>query len=388
MTSVAIAHDYLTQRGGAERVVLLMLKAFPDATIYTTLYDPDSTYPEFRDARIVTSPLNRVAPLRRHHRTALPLLPWAAGRLHIPEDVVLSSSSGWAHGFDAQGVRIVYCHAPARWLYQTASYAGSSPSGWAKSAVALGLRPYLLRWDVRQAAKAHRYLTNSRVVQQRVLDAYGRASEVLPPPHSLDPEAPRTPVQALTDWSDSGYHLVVSRLLPYKNVDVAVEVFADLHDERLVVVGDGPESERLARRAGRNVRMLSGLTDREMRWVYAHATALLAPSIEDYGLTPLEAASFGKPTLALRGGGYLDTVEPGVSGEFFDAATVPELRAAVLSNTMREWDGSRIRLHAERFGEAPFVARLRAIVAAVSPPAERRPTRTARAKQGNRAVQD
>ena len=122
--TVAIAHDYLTQRGGAERVVLALHRAFPDATIHTTLYDPDGTYPEFRDARIVTSPINRIGPLRREHRAALPLLPYAVSRLRIDADVVVASSSGWAHGVPTTGRKIVYCHAPARWLYQADAYLG------------------------------------------------------------------------------------------------------------------------------------------------------------------------------------------------------------------------------------------------------------------------
>ena len=121
---VAIAHDYLTQRGGAERVVLAMLRAFPEAEVHTLLYDPEGTFPEFRDAHVVTSPLNRLAPLRRHHRLALPLLAPAASRLRVDADVTLVSTSGWAHGFDIRGRSLVYCHNPARWLYQADDYLG------------------------------------------------------------------------------------------------------------------------------------------------------------------------------------------------------------------------------------------------------------------------
>jgi glycosyltransferase involved in cell wall biosynthesis len=363
MTSVAIAHDYLTQRGGAERVVLAMLRAFPDATIYTTLYDPEGTYPEFRDARIVTSPLNRVGPLRRHHRAALPLLPVAARTIRIREDVVVVSSSGWAHGFSARGRRIVYCYSPARWIYQTDTYLGRPARSSLTGQLLLGLRPLLRRWDKRQAAKADTYLAISREVQRRIRDAYGRDSEVLPAPHSADVAAPQAPVAALEDWAPEGYHLLVSRLLPYKNVDAAVLAFAALPDDRLVVVGRGPERDRLRSLAGANVRMLEGLTDEEIRWVYAHATALVAPSIEDYGLTPLEAGAYGKPTLALRGGGYLDTISEGVSGAFFEHPTPEDIREAVVSNRTRSWDETAIRDHVAAFGEGPFVERLRAIVA-------------------------
>jgi glycosyltransferase involved in cell wall biosynthesis len=361
MTTVAIAHDYLTQRGGAERVVLAMLRAFPGATIYTTLYDPDGTYPEFRDAHIVTSPLNRVGMLRRHHRAALPLLPFAARHLRLPEDVVIVSSSGWAHGFNARGRRIVYCYSPARWLYQTDTYVGGPARSSLPGLVLLAMRPFLKRWDRRQAAKADTYLAISREVQERIRETYGRASEVLPAPHSADADAPTSAVAALEDWAEAGYHLVVSRLLPYKNVDAAVEAFAALPDERLVVVGRGPEKERLQRLRGSNVRMLEQLTDEEIRWIYAHATTLLAPSIEDYGLTPLEAGVYGKPTLALRGGGYLDTIAEGLSGAFFEAPTSEAIAAAVVANRARTWDAREITRHVALFGESPSIERLRQV---------------------------
>lgn len=131
---VAIAHDYLTQRGGAERVVLSMLEASPDATVHTTLYDPEGTFPEFRDVDIRVSPLNRVGPLRRHHRAALPFLPFASSALRIDADLVIASSSGWAHEFPTTGHTLVYCHAPARWLYQSERYLGGDPGALADRA--------------------------------------------------------------------------------------------------------------------------------------------------------------------------------------------------------------------------------------------------------------
>lgn len=365
MTSIAIAHDYLTQRGGAERVVLSMLRAFPDATIYTTLYDPEATYPEFRQARIVTSPLNRLGVLRRNHRAALPLLPLAARSLRITEDVVVASSSGWAHGFEASGKRLVYCYSPARWLYQTEAYLGPSQRASVKERLLIAMRPFLTGWDQRQALKASRYLAISNVVQRRILETYGRSSEVLPAPHSADPAALQTAVPSLGAWAEDGYHLIVSRLLPYKNVDAAIEAFKPLPDERLVVVGSGPEDERLRRLAGPNVRMLKHLSDEEIRWVYAHSKTLIAPSIEDYGLTPLEAGAYGKPTLALRGGGYLDTIAEGVTGIFFDRPSADSIRHAVVENKHQSWDSEMITDHVKNFAEAPFIDRLRELVAAL-----------------------
>lgn len=359
---VAIAHDYLTQRGGAERVVLAMLTAFPDATIYTTLYDPDGTFPEFAHARIVTSPLDRWGVFRRHHRLALPLLAWATSRLRPQEDVVLASSSGWAHGVRSTGRRIVYCHAPARWLYQSQAYLGSA-GRWAPARIGLAvLRPGLLRWDRRAAESADRYLTNSRVVRDRVRAAYGIDATVLPAPHTIGADGPREEVESLADWADVGYHLIVSRLLPYKNVDIAVAAFAGMPSRRLVVVGDGPGRAGLQAALPGNVRLVSGCSDAQLRWVYAHARMLVAPSLEDYGLTPLEAAAFGVPTVALEAGGYLDTVVPGRTGLFFPEPTVAAVTGAVEAGDRHTWSAGAIRTHADTFSLDAFVAALRDLV--------------------------
>ena len=358
---VAIAHDYLTQRGGAERVVLALLRAFPDATIHTTLYDPEGTFPEFREARVVVSPVNRLPVLRRDHRRALPLLPYAVSRLPVDARVVVASSSGWAHGVPTTGRKLVYCHAPARWLYQAETYLGGPADASLRGRALKVLSPWLRRWDQRAAATADRYLVNSTVVRGHVADAYGITADVVPPPFGVDATGARSPVPALADWARDGYHLVVSRLLPYKNVDVVVDAFRGL-DERLVVVGHGPLADTLRRSLPPNARLLSGLDDGELRWVYAHARALVAPSIEDFGLTPLEAAAFGRPTIALRAGGYLDTVHEGRTGAFFDEPHPESVRAAVVRAGTTAWDPALIRDHADGFSEARFHARMRAEV--------------------------
>ena len=358
---VAIAHDYLTQRGGAERVVLAMHRAFPEATIHTTLYDPGGTYPEFRDAHVVTSPIDRIAPLRRDHRAALPLLPYAVSHLPVDADVVIASSSGWAHGVPTTGRKLVYCHAPARWLYQTDAYLGGPATGSVRGRALLALSGWLRRWDRRAAASADHYLANSTVVRDRIEAAYGIVADVLPAPYGIDPLGARAEVPELAGWAAEGYLLVVSRLLPYKNVDVAVAAVSGL-SQRLVVVGSGPLESRLRASASQNVRIVTGLTDSELRWTYAHASALVAPSLEDYGLTPLEAAAFGVPTVALRAGGYLDTVDESVNGTFFDAPTPDEVRSAIGRALGRQWDFAAVRAHAERFSEPVFHERLRSHV--------------------------
>jgi glycosyltransferase involved in cell wall biosynthesis len=160
----------------------------------------------------------------------------------------------------------------------------------------------------------------------------------------------------------SGFHLVVSRLLPYKHVDKAVEAFRALPGERLLVIGRGPEEARLQATLPANVAIVSDVSDAQLRWAYRNTVALVAPSIEDFGLTPLEAGAFAKPTLALRGGGYLDTVAEGVNGLFFDRPDAESIVAAVEAGRRTPWDTEAILRHGRRFDEQTFRAAIRAAV--------------------------
>ncbi len=353
---VAIVHDYLTQRGGAERVLLSMLKAFPGAPVYTSLYDPGGTFPAFGDVEIRTLRLNRLAPLRRNHRLAFPVLAPAFSRLHVDADVVLCSSSGWAHGIKTTGRKVVYCFTPARWLYQTDRYLGEG-RGLTKVALA-ALRPYLTSWDRAAARTADRYLTLSTVVRESIRAQYGIEAEVLPPSPTIDVGGPRRRPEGIAP----GFFLCVSRLLPYKNVDAVVRAFRELPDDRLVVVGTGPLARKLEAGGPANVSFTGAVGDDVLRWLYANSAALIAASYEDYGLTPLEANLFGRPALVLRGGGYLDTLAEGVSGLFFDAPEHSSIAAAVRAWRNVDWFPDAIARHADAFTEERFVERLRRVV--------------------------
>lgn len=353
--AVAIVHDYLTQRGGAERVVLAMAHAFPGAPVYTTLYEPDATFPDFGALDVRTSWLSRVGPLRRRHRLAFPLLAPVVSGWTIDAEVVLCSSSGWAHGVRTPGRRIVYCHAPARWIHQTDRYVAG------RRGPRLALRtlgPALRRWDARAAHRADRYLANSTVVAAAVAAHYGMTAEVLPPPVVIDVDGPTEPV----DGVEPGAFLCVSRLLGYKNVDAVVQAFAALPDERLVVVGDGPEARRLRAAAPRNVRLLGTVGDPALRWLYRNAAGLVAAAYEDFGLTPIEAAAYGCPSAVLRAGGYLDTVVEGETGVMFARPDAHDVADAVERLRARPWDREALETHAGRFSEARFAARLRSVV--------------------------
>jgi glycosyltransferase involved in cell wall biosynthesis len=303
------------------------------------------------------SPLNRAEALFRDHRRALPLLAWSFGRLHIEADVVLCSSSGWAHGLETTGRKVVYCYTPARWLYQTQRYLGDASH--AVRATLAVLAPALRRWDHRAARSADRYLTSSTAVQQRIRELYGIESTLVPPPHTIDPQGAQEPVANLA----SGYVLCVARLRPYKNVEAVVSAFRSLVGERLVVVGEGPDRARLEVLAGSNVHFLGGVDDAQLRWLYDNCAGVVAASHEDYGLTPLEGAAFAKPSAVLRWGGFLDTVQADRTGIYFDQPDAGSVAEAVKALLAHSWDDDHILAHAETYKEHCFIERLQSIVA-------------------------
>jgi glycosyltransferase involved in cell wall biosynthesis len=355
--SVAIAHDYLTQCGGAERVVLSLLKAFPDAPLYTSLYEADRTFPEYTSHAVRTLPLDRLGVLRRNHRWALPLLAPSFSRLRVDAEVVVCSSTGWAHGVEATGRKIVYCHAPARWLYQPENYLRESPAP-ARVAGRL-LRPWLRGWDRRAAATADRYITTSTAVRIAIREAYGIDADLVPPPPALEASGPRQAVEGL----EPGFVLCVCRLQPYKNVDAVIAAFHRLPDQRLVVVGEGRDWHRLRELLGPNTQLFGRLDDARLRWLYANCVGLVGAAYEDYGLTPLEAAAFAKPAAVLRAGGYLDTVVDGMTGLFFDEPLPGPVAAAVERLVGRRWSEHELLAHAERYSEERFIEKMQAIVA-------------------------
>jgi glycosyltransferase involved in cell wall biosynthesis len=354
---VALVHDYLTQQGGAERVVLSLADAFPGAPVYTSLYDPAGTFPEFRHLDIRPLPLDRVNVLRHHHRLALPVLAPAFSHLTVDAEVAICSSSGWSHGAKVTGRKVVYCHTPARWLYQADRYLDGS-SRW--SARALGLMaPPLRRWDRQAAASAQRYLVNSTAVQRRVADLYGIEADVVHPPVDVDPGGEALAVDGL----EPGFLLCVSRLLPYKNVEAVTAAFAELPDLRLVVVGSGPLRDQIAAAAPGNVTVLGRVDDATLRWLYGSCSGLVAASYEDFGLTPVEAATFGKPTAALHWGGFLDTTVDGVTGVFFDEPRPGLIAAAVDRLAGTAWDHQALIQHAGQFSPERFAQRMHQVVA-------------------------
>lgn len=363
--TIAIAHDYLTQKGGAERVVLALHRMWPDAPIYTTFYDPEGTFPEFKDAHIITSPLNRVGLLRKDPRRALPLLPLASSLMHVKEPIAVVSTSGWAHGFRYDGATLVYCHTPARWVYLLDDYLGEDGRDSIKGRVARVLRPGLRRWDRAAVRRRSRYVANSTVVKERIDDVYGlEGVDLVFPPHSVSTDGPQEPIPGAERLAESGFLLSVARLMPYKHVDVAIEAAARA-GLPLVAIGKGPEEARLRAMAGQDVVFGQDLTDAQLRWAYAHATALIAASHEDFGITPLEASAWGVPTVALRAGGYLDTIVEGLNGTFVAEATVDAVAEGIERLLATRWDPAAMREHVEKFSEREFARQIRALVESI-----------------------
>jgi len=354
--SVAFVQDHLVQRGGAERGLLSMLKAAPGARVVTPFYEPSACYPEFLEVPMQTSLLNRIRPIRERHRLTLPVLPIVMRQMRVDADVVICGTSGWAQGIRTEGRKIIYFYALTRWLYEREAYLKGSGVG--RRVAASLLAPALERWDRRTMATGDRFVTEGTVMQRRLAEIYGVDAEIIPLPNTLDPGAPRRSVAGLSE----GFFFCASRLMPYKNVDVLVEAFDALPGQNLVVAGDGPLLTDLRRSAPSNVRFLGRCDDDELRWLYAQCRAVITAAIEPFGLTPVEGAAFGKPTVALRDGGFVDTVIEGTTGVLFDEPEPAAVRAAVRCFEDLPLDEARILEHSCQYDEARFVERIRTLI--------------------------
>ena len=346
--SVVIAHDYLNQRGGAERVVLEMAEMWPAAPIYTSLYRAQSTFPAFREHDIRCSFLDRL-PVDRRFRTLLPLYPLAFSRFgELDADVVVSSSSGWAHMVRTTpaSFHVVYCYTPARWLWGD-EYLGASTL---KQAAFRPARNRLRRVDRASADRADLYIAISQTIRARIRETYGIDAPVVSPPVSVERFTPRPRGERL---------LVVSRLLAYKRVDLVVTAATRL-GIGLDVVGLGPALDGLRAAAGPTVTFHGNLPDAEVTQLMESCRALCFPGSEDFGITPVEAQAAGKPVVAFAGGGALETVTEGFSGAFFAQATPDALIDALRRSDHIDTTPEEIARSAQRFAPAAFRARLTA----------------------------
>jgi glycosyltransferase involved in cell wall biosynthesis len=338
---VAIVHDYLNQTGGAERVVLEMARMWPESEIYTSLYRPDSTFEEFRARSVRTSPLDAL-PVDRSFRTLFPLYPVAFRAMgEVDADVVVSSSSGWAHlvRTSPRAFHAVYCHTPARWLW-TEEY-GGLPFG---ERAIKPLKSVLRRWDASRAQRPDLYIAANHVAQARIRAAYGRHAPVVHPPVDTDRFVPGPRGERL---------LVVSRLLPYKRIDLAVDA-ATRVGVGLDVVGDGPCLGDLRDRAGPTVEFHGHVDDQALVDFYQHCRALCVPGREDFGIVAAEAMAAGKPVIAFASGGALETVVDGVTGVLFTDQNVSSMIDAIRACDGLEAEEEMLAARARRFSSESF----------------------------------
>jgi glycosyltransferase involved in cell wall biosynthesis len=346
---VAIVHDYLNQPGGAERVVLALSRMWPDAPIYTSLYRADSTFPAFGATDIRSSPLD-VLPVDKAFRNLFPLYPAAFRSFGVlDQDLVISSSSGWAHMVRTapHSFHAVYCHAPARWLYE-AEHLNDTRSRSLSPFVAM-----LRGWDRFAARHAQLYIANSAEVSRRIRRYYGIDAPVVHPPVGVERFRARPRGERL---------LVVSRLLPYKRIDAIVDT-ATRAGIGLDVVGSGPALDDLCRRAGPTVKFHGRLVDHEIVQMMENCRALCLPGKEDFGITPIEANAAGKPVVAFAAGGALETLEEGLTGAFFRRHDHEDVLAAIRRADAIDATPDQISATTRRFSAYAFEVKLRAVLA-------------------------
>lgn len=352
---VALVHDYLNQYGGAERVLEALHELYPEAPVYTSLYDPQAMPAAYRSWDIRCSPMQYLPGWKRYFRHYFLFYPAAFEHFDLTAyDLIISSSSAYAKGvIPAPGARhICYCHTPMRFAWRTDDYLEREAiGGWRRLLLSLLLN-YVRLWDVATTVRVDAFMANSREVAQRIRRYYGRTATVIPPPVDLPPYEEQPPGE---------YFLAGGRLVPYKRIDLAVEALSRL-GLPLKVFGEGRDRKRLEALAGPNVEFVGWVEEAHRRALFAGCRAFIFPGEEDFGITPLEAMAAGRPVLAYAAGGALDTIREGVSGRFFFEQRVESLMEALTEMLHETYDPRAIRQHAEQFGRTVFLSKVRAFI--------------------------
>jgi len=353
---VALVHDWLTSFGGAERCLIQLHQLFPTAPIYTLVHDTRLTPPELSSANIITSHLQKLPGASSDYQRMLPLMPFAVEQFDLRGfDLVISSSHAVAKGVltGARQKHLSYCYTPMRYiwdLYQTyldhTQLSGLAAKTFKHSA------HYLRMWDYTSSQRVDKFLAISRTVQQRIRHSWGRDAPVVYPPVDTDFFAPDP--AGLAD-----YFLIVSRFVPYKRIDLAIDVFNERSD-KLLIVGNGPQFKRLRRGAKKNIEFIGAVSDEELRALYQNCRALVFPAEEDFGLTPVEAMACGRPVVALGYGGAAETVVDGETGVLFAEQSPMALDAALDRCRAASFDPERCRVRALQFDQRIFRAKIRA----------------------------
>ena len=356
---VALVHDWLTGMRGGERCLEVLCELFPDAPLFTLLHVPGSVSPQIERRRIVTSFVQRLPRAAERYRYYLPTFPLAIGRFDLSGyDLVVSMSHCVAKGVRVppRALHLCYCFSPMRYVWDLSSDYFGPGHGLAARTLGPPLAAALRRWD-RETAGVHRFVAISRHIADRIRRAYDRPADVIYPP---------VDVQRF-EIAEAGedYYLVVGALVPYKRIDLAIGA-ANRLGRRLVVVGTGSEEARLRALAGPTVSFLGWRPDGEIARLYARCRALIFPAVEDFGITPLEAAAAGRPTIALARGGALetmvglDTAEAPPTAVFFLEQSVDALVEAIsrFERAADRFDGKALRARAEAFDRPVFKQKL------------------------------
>ncbi len=344
-SSVAIVHDSLAVRGGAERVVLALANAHPGAPIYTSVYAPDQTHAGFADLDIRTGALDRFSGFRRDHRKSLPFLSAMYRSTVIDADLVICSSAGFAHHVRTTGRKVVYCHTPARWLYDSTRYLAEWGSPVRVAAACL--RRVLAPVDQRAMSEADDIIANSHHVAAEIAAVYGRPAVVIAPCSTLELGGPAAPIEG----AQPGFVLSVSRALGYKRLDLLVEAAKRMPNQTFLHLGGGPHRRTLLADAPPNLLSRASVSDDELRWAYQNARCVAITCAEDFGLVPLEAHAHGLTSVAPQARGLLDHIGPETGGRFYEYGSVESLVDALM-DTSAPSDRS---IRAERLGEKRFI---------------------------------
>ncbi len=361
MSGIAVFHDNFAQMGGAEKVAEEIYNLLPGASLHSTIAVPEVLSRGLQQADIKTSWMQYLPGLRRNFRHYFLFYSFAVESADLSGyDLIVSSCFGYAKGVRKRkdAIHVCYCHTPMRWVWRYEDYSERAGFGSLSRRFLPLLLSLLKRWDLRASRRPDYFIANSQTVAERIKSFYGRDSIVIPPPIDVSRFQP--------DTVQEDYYLVLSRLVPYKRIDLAVAACTKL-DRKLLVVGDGPDRARLEKIAGPSVRFLGRQSDDAVARYAARCRALLFPGEEDFGMTPLEVNAAGRPVIAFRAGGALETVVEGSTGLFFDRPESCSLIQAIEEFEFRSWDPQVLRSHAAKFDRAVFANRFMNFLQTVAP---------------------